>query len=326
MRVLITGITGFAGSHLARWLLAQGGIEVFGVCRGLSSSQTIEDCRDRLTVLTCDLTDAASVQRALGDIQPDRVVHLAAQTEVSTSWDAPAQVMTNNVVGQIHLLEGLRALRPAPRILIAGSSEEYGLVHPDELPIRETNPLRPLSPYAVSKVAQDLLGYQYAHSFRMPLVRARAFNHTGPRQSERFVLSNFAKQIAMIEAGLKAPVLRVGNLDARRDVSDVRDIVRGYWLLLEQGEPGEVYNLCAGRENTIADLLRLLLGLTSASIRIEADPERLRVCDVPILRGDSTACERRTGWRAERSLERTLKDLLDDWRARIRVPGSAVAT
>ena len=322
MRVLITGIAGFAGSHLAEWLLAKEGCEIHGLSRGRPSPEMAERFRERVTIWTCDLTDAAAVRQVLTNVRPERVVHLAAQSDVSSSWDAPAEMMANNVIGQIHLLEGLKALRLTPRVLIAGSSEEYGLVHPEELPIRETNPLRPLSPYAVSKVAQDLLGYQYAQSFRLPIVRARAFNHTGPRQSERFVLSNVAKQIAMIEAGLQGPVLRVGNLDARRDLSDVRDIVHGYWLLLEQGEPGEVYNLCSGRDETVADLLHLLLGLTSASIRVEVDPRLFRPSDVPVLRGDGTKAFQRTGWRPERPLERTLEDLLNGWRVKIKTSSS----
>jgi GDP-4-dehydro-6-deoxy-D-mannose reductase len=203
------------------------------------------------------------------------------------------------------------------QIQIAGSSEEYGFVRKDELPIREDNPLRPLSPYAVSKVAQDLLAYQYWMSYRMHVVRTRGFNHTGPRRGEVFVTSNLARQIAEIEKGVRKPVVWVGNMEAIRDFTDVRDMVRAYWLALERGEPGEVYNLCSGRGYAVRNVLEILLGLTATQVEVREDPARLRPSDVEILLGDGSRFRQVTGWQPTIPFDVTLKDLLDYWRARV---------
>jgi GDP-4-dehydro-6-deoxy-D-mannose reductase len=192
-------------------------------------------------------------------------------------------------------------------------------VEPGELPIKETNPLRPLSPYGVSKVTQDLLGYQYAKSYQLYIVRTRAFNHTGPRRGEVFATSNFAKQIASIEAGLQEPTIQVGNLEAKRDFSDVRDVVRGYWLALEHGEPGEVYNICSGHAVSIGEMLQILLQLSNRKIDVVPDPKRFRPSDVQILEGDCTKFKTLSGWRPEIPLEKTLEDLLSYWRERLGV-------
>jgi GDP-4-dehydro-6-deoxy-D-mannose reductase len=216
------------------------------------------------------------------------------------------------------LLEEIRRLKPVPRFLAVGSSEEYGLVRPEELPIRETNPLRPMSPYAVSKVAQDMMGYQYFMSYGLPIVRARAFNHEGPRRGEVFVTSNFARQVAEIEAGLREPVIFVGDLKPRRDYSDVRDIVRGYWKLLEHGVPGEVYNLCSGRSWAIQQVLDFFLDQSRVKgITVQKDPARLRPSDVMVLEGDPSKIRNATGWQVEIPFEQTLRDLLEYWRRRI---------
>ncbi len=246
MRLLITGITGFVGSHMAEYALARGA-EVFGSARWRSRTENIEHLRSKVQLVDCDLRDMAAVRRLLVTAAPTHIIHLAAQSFVGISWHTPAETLSTNIACQVNLLEAIRDLKVEPRFLVIGTSEEYGLVHPDEVPITETNPLRPLSPYAVSKVAQDLMGYQYFKSYGLPILRTRAFNHEGPRRGDVFVTSNFAKQVAEIEAGLRAPVISVGDLKPRRDYSDVRDIVRGYWMLLERGEPGEVYNLCSGR-------------------------------------------------------------------------------
>ena len=318
MRVLITGITGFVGSHLTEFCLAQGGIEVFGIERWRSKTDHIEHLKGRLAMYDCDMRDASSVRQVLATVRPDRIFHLAAQSFVPMSWSAPSETMVTNAIGQLNLLEAIRELKLSPRVHVAGSSEEYGLVLPEELPVKETNPLRPLSPYAVSKVTQDLMGYQYAKTYGMHIVRTRAFNHSGPRRGEVFVTSNFSKQIALIEAGLQEPVVRVGNLEARRDFSDVRDIVRGYWLALEHGEPGDVYNLCSGNDYAIQEVLDLLLGMTGHAVTVTVDPQRLRPSDVPVLRGDATKFSQRTGWRPEIPFTRTLEDLLNYWRAKVK--------
>jgi GDP-4-dehydro-6-deoxy-D-mannose reductase len=316
MRVLITGITGFAGSHLAEYLLEQPGVEVFGIRRWRSPLDNIAPILDRITLRDCDLRDPASVQAMMAAIQPDRIFHLAAQSFVPSSWDAPTETFQTNVIGQLNLLEAARSSRVVPQIQIAGSSEEYGLVHEDELPILESNPLRPLSPYAVSKVSQDLLAYQYWKSYEIPVVRTRAFNHTGPRRGPVFATSNFARQIAEIEAGIREPVIRVGNLEARRDFTDVRDVVRAYWLALERGASGEVYNVCSGTTHAIGDVLTTLLSMSEVAIPVEEDPARLRPSDVPVLLGDRTRFTLATEWEPEIAFETTLADLLSYWRER----------
>src|SRR5436309_4117229 len=319
-RLLITGITGFVGSHLAEFALARG-VAVSGSCRWRSKTENIDHIRDRIELIDCDIRDLSSVQNLLDHSVPDYIVHLAAQSFVAASWQAPAETLSTNIIGQVNLLEALRARRAHARCLIIGSSEEYGLVEQDELPIRETNPLRPLSPYAVSKVTQDLMGYQYFKSYGLALIRTRAFNHDGPRRGDVFVTSNFAKQIAEIEAGGREPTILVGNLKAVRDYTDVRDIVRGYWLLLERGEPGQVYNLCSGRGWATQEMLDFLLGeSTNTTIRVREDPARLRPSDVPVLIGD---CSRLTalGWKPRIPFEQTLRDLLGYWRERARRSG-----
>ena len=318
MRVLITGITGFVGSHFAEFLLARGA-EVFGSVRWRSKMDNIEHLRGRVTLIESDLRDFFSVRNLLEQSQPDYIIHLAAQSFVAASWQTPSETITNNTISQTHLLEGTRQVCPKARFLAIGSSEEYGLVYPEELPIRETNPLRPLSPYAVSKVAQDLMGYQYYKSYGLHVVRTRAFNHTGPRRGENFVTSNFSRQVAEIEAGLREPVISVGDLKPTRDFSDVRDIVRGYWLLLERGTAGEVYNLCSGVDWSIERVLHFLLAESKTSgIEVRQDPARLRPSDVPILRGDAEKMRKATGWEPRIALEDTLRDLLEYWRQRVR--------
>jgi len=313
MRALITGITGFVGSHLAEFLLDKG-LEVFGTARWRSNTSNIDHLSGRIELVECDIRDAASVKQVLHDVKPEQVYHLAAQSFVPTSWRAPSETLETNIIGQVNLLEAMRDLDLSPSTQIACSSEEYGMVHPDEVPIRETNPLRPLSPYGVSKVGQDVLAYQYFMTYHLPLIRTRAFNHTGPRRGSVFVCSNFAKQIADIEKGAQEPVIRVGNLEAKRDFTDVRDIVRGYYLAVTQGEPGEVYNLCSGRAWPIQEILDTLLGMSKVEVRTELDPARLRPSDVPVLVGDSGKFRERTGWEPQIPLEQTLADLLAFWR------------
>jgi GDP-4-dehydro-6-deoxy-D-mannose reductase len=318
MRILITGITGFVGSHLAEYALERGA-EVIGSVRWRSKTEHIEGLRDRVTLIESDLRDLLSARTVLEQAQPDYIIHLAAQSFVAASWTTPVETFYTNVVSQMNLFEAMRQLGLSARFLVIGSSEEYGLVYPDELPIRETNPLRPLSPYAVSKVTQDLMGWQYFKSYGMHVVRARAFNHSGPRRGDAFATSNFAKQIAELEAGLREPVVQVGDLKPTRDFSDVRDIVRGYWLLLERGTPGEVYNLCSGAEWSIERMLNFLIGQSTLShIEIRQDPARLRPSDVPALRGCREKIERALGWRGVIPLEQTLTDLLEYWRRRIK--------
>jgi len=317
MRVLITGVTGFVGSHFAEYALARG-VEVVASYRWRSNTENIEHIRHRLELVECNLRDMSSAHHLVEIARADWIIHLAAQSFVGTSWQAPAETFMTNTVSQINLLEAVRARSPHARFLVIGSSEEYGFVSEEELPITEANPLRPLSPYAVSKVAQDLMGYQYFKSYGMHIVRTRAFNHEGPRRGDVFVTSNFARQIAEIERGLRPPVIAVGDLKSRRDYTDVRDIVRGYWLLLDRGEPGEVYNLCSGRAWVIQGILDFLLAEARVQgISIQEDPARLRPSDVPVLRGDATKVLTAVGWRPEIPFEQTLRDILDYWRGRM---------
>ena len=313
-RVLVTGVTGFAGSHLVDYMAERGDAEIWGIQRWRSRTENIEHLRGSMKLVECDLRDAESTRDTIEQIKPDWIFHLAAQSFVPTSWKAPTESLTTNVLGQLHLFEACRRLGLKPRIQVACSSEEYGMVHEDELPIKETNPLRPLSPYAVSKVAQDMLAYQYFMSYKTDVVRTRGFNHEGPRRGPVFVASDFAKQVADIERGLKAPVIHVGNLEARRDFTDVRDMVRAYWLALEKCQGGEIYNICSGKAWRIKDVLDLLLGMTKVRIEVREDPARLRPSDVPVLLGDHSKFTDRTGWKPSIPFEQTLKDMLEFWR------------
>jgi len=319
MRILITGITGFVGSHLAEWALSRGA-DVAGALRWRSNTEHIEHLRGNLDLIPCDLRDLSSVRGLVEHARPNYIVHLAAQSFVAASWQTPAETLTTNAISQMNLFEAIRQLGSKARFLVIGSSEEYGLVEPDELPIRETNPLRPLSPYAVSKVTQDLMGFQYFKSYGLDIVRARAFNHSGPRRGEAFATSSFAKQVAEIEMGLRRPVVEVGDLKPSRDFSDVRDIVRGYWDLLERGTPGEVYNLCSGVDWPIERMLNFLLSQSTVrGIEVRTDPTRLRPSDIPVLRGSFEKIQQAVGWRPCIPLEQTLGDLLEYWRRRLRL-------
>jgi GDP-4-dehydro-6-deoxy-D-mannose reductase len=317
LRVLITGITGFAGSHLVAYCLSRGDAEVFGTARWRSRMDNVEHITDDITLLDCDLKDAVAVRHCLSQVRPDYIFHLAAQSFVPTSWKAPVETMMTNVVGQINICEAMRELKLESRVQLACSSEEYGMVYPDEIPIKESNPLRPLSPYGVSKVAQDLLGYQYHQSYGLHTIRTRGFNHTGPRRGDVFVSSNFARQIAMIEKKKQEPVLQVGNLEARRDFTDVRDMIKGYWLALEKGQPGEVYNIGSGKDVTIQKMLDILLGFSSIEIEVQQAADRMRPSDVEVLCADNTKFCSFTGWKPEIPFEKTMEDLLNYWRERV---------
>ncbi|MHB1005788.1 MAG: GDP-mannose 4,6-dehydratase [Chloroflexota bacterium] len=342
MRALITGVTGMAGSHLAEYLLSRGDVEVYGTYRWRSRMDNLQqlarqrkvnmvqpgvvDCtlieketrETALNLVEIDLLDAWAVRRVIACVRPDYIFHLAAQSFVPTSWHAPAETMQVNCVGQINLFESIRVEGIDPLVHIAGSSEEYGLVHPDEVPMKESNPLRPLSPYAVSKVAQELLAWQYFRSYGLRTVVTRGFNHTGPRRGDVFVTSSFARQIAEIELGQREPVVRVGDLESKRDWTDVRDIVRAYWLALAKGVPGEVYNVGSGSTRTVGEMLETLVRLSSLKIDVRVDPTRLRPSDVKILWADTTKFRQQTGWQPEIPFERTMADLLVYWRERLR--------
>jgi GDP-4-dehydro-6-deoxy-D-mannose reductase len=317
LKILITGITGFAGSHLAEYLLTLKDCQVFGTYRWRSRTENIDPIKNALALFECDLRDASSVRRIIRDVKPEMIFHLAAQSYVPMSWHAPAETLSTNIIGQVNLFEAVRDIGINSLIQIAGSSEEYGLVLPDEVPIKETNPLRPLSPYGVSKVAQDLLGFQYFQSYKMKIVRTRAFNHTGPRRGDVFVTSNFARQLVEIEKKKRKPEIYVGNLEAIRDFSDVRDVVQGYFLALTKGTPGEVYNICRGRGYKIREVLDLLVKISKVDLKIIKEPSRMRPSDVELLVGDPVKFQKETDWQCTIPFEKTLEDLLTYWRAKV---------
>ena len=315
-RALITGITGFAGSHLAELFLSKE-YEVYGIERPRSKDENITHIRDKLKLFEADIRDFSSMQNLIKSVEPQYIFHLAAQSFVKLSFSAPGETLMTNITGNLNILEAVRQLNIDPIIQIAGSSEEYGLVKEDEVPIKETNPLRPLSPYGVSKVAQDRLAIQYNKSYGIKTVVTRAFNHTGPRRGEVFATSNFAKQIAEIEKGKKEPIIYVGNLEAKRDFSDVRDVVKAYLLAVEKCDYGEVYNICSGKTWKISEMLDILLKMSEKKIEIRQDASRLRPSDVPILLGDCTKFKEKTGWQPKIPFETTMKDLLDYWRKKV---------
>jgi GDP-4-dehydro-6-deoxy-D-mannose reductase len=315
-KVLITGITGFAGSHLAELLLHEG-YEVCGTSRARSKTDNIDHIRHKLQLEDADLLDPHSLYAIIDKIKPNFIFHLAAQSFVQSSWASPANTMEINIVGSVNLFEAVKRVGIDPVIQIACSSEEYGLVYPDEAPVKETNPLRPQSPYAVSKVAMDYLGYQYYQSYNTKIIRTRGFNHTGPRRGEVFATSNFAKQIALIEKGKKEPVIEVGDLTTKRDWTDVRDMVRGYLLSVLKGKPGEVYNICSEKAVKIEEMLSMLLSFSKVKVKVRRDPGRFRPSDVPILLGDCSKFKKLTGWKPLIPFRQTMKDLLDYWRERV---------
>jgi len=313
MIALITGATGFVGSHLADYLIDGENLEVHGMKRPRSRE---EFTRSDVIYHEADITDYTGVSKIVREIQPDYIFHLAAQSYVPLSWEAPQATLTTNVIGTLNILEAVRRECPGTIMQVAGSSEEYGLVYPYEAPIDEENQLRPQSPYGVSKVAADLLSQQYHRSYGLNVVVTRGFNHSGPRRGEVFVTSNFAKQIAEIEKGRK-PIIKVGNLEARRDWTDVRDMVRAYWLAVTKCKMGEVYNICSGKDWSIKEMLGILLGFTEVRIRIENDPKRMRPSDVPVLLGDPTKFEKTTKWKPIYPFVSTMQDLLKYWREKV---------
>lgn len=321
MKILITGISGFVGSYLAEYCLTQPGVEVFGTVLSHhlgDEMKRITQIKNKIKLFECNLTSRIAVERVLQEVKPDKIFHLAAQSFVKVSWDGPEDTIFNNIMSELNIFESCRSLGINPVIQIACSSEEYGLVLENEIPIKETNPLRPLSPYAVSKIGQEMLGYQYCKSYGLKIILTRAFNHEGPGRGEQFVTSTFAKQIAQIEKGKQEPVIKVGNLQAQRDYTDVRDTIRAYWLATEKCEFGKPYNICSGKIWRIKEVLDFLLSIsTKKDIRIEQDPERMRPSDVQILKGDYTEFNKATGWEPEIPFEKTLEDTLNYWRERV---------
>lgn len=315
MRALITGISGFVGSHLAEHLLANTDWEVAGTIYG--PDHNIRHLSDRLELYPAELSHLPVVEFVLERASPHVIFHLAAQPLTGQSFRDPWGTLSTNISMQVNLLQAMVNLKLDCRILIVGSSEEYGLVREEDLPVDEETPLRPMNPYAVSKIAQDMLGLQYCLSHGLDTIRLRPFNHIGPRQRPGFVAPDFARQIALIEAGLQEPIMRVGNLEAERDFTDVRDVVQAYTLLATQGERGQVYNVGSGHSHPIRELLETLLSYTTVPITIEPDPDRMRPSDVPRVVCDYRRLHEATGWKPSFSFGRSLHNVLDYWRERV---------
>jgi GDP-4-dehydro-6-deoxy-D-mannose reductase len=290
---------------------------VYGTLSPAGGTDNLAGFAERCHLLRLDLTDYASVRQALDATAPEAIYHLAARASVPAAWRDPASTLQNNIVSQLNVLRALTDGGAVPRVLVVASADEYGRVRAEDLPVDEDTPLRPVNPYAVSKVAQDYMGLQYYLSHGLPVVRVRPFNHAGPRQETGFVVSDFCSQIAAIEAGARAPQLQVGDLTVERDFSDVRDVVRAYRLALMQGEPGNVYNIGASRAVRVRGILDTLLGLCAEQITVTQDPARMRPSDIPLIVADCTRLHAATGWQPQWPLDRTLQDTLGYWRARL---------
>lgn len=311
-RVLITGADGFVASHLIAELAHDMMCEITGI--GLKPEPLIDvDCLD-YSVL--DLTDYELLKDMLAEVRPQAIFHLAAMPSVALSWEDPWSTYRVNVLGQVNLMEALRRLEMKASVHIACSSEEYGKVMPEAMPMDENMHFNPCSHYAVSKVTQEVLGLMYFQAFSWRVLVTRGFNQAGPGQSSDFVVSSFARQIAEIEAGLSEPVMKVGNLEARRDFMDVRDTVRAYRMVMERGVAGSSYNVCSGSARAVSEILQILLDISGAEIRVEQDPCRSRPSDIPLLLGDNSKLRQETGWEPTIALETTLADTLDYWRDR----------
>ncbi len=313
-RVLVTGADGFIASHLIGELRRETGWMITGL--GLKPEPSAE--AEGFEYVVADLTDYELVKDVLESCRPDGVFHLAAQPSVHLSWEDPWTTYRVNLLGQVNLMEGLRRLGITASVHVACSSEEYGKVSPDRMPLDEEVRFNPCSHYAVSKVAQETLGLMYYQAFGWRVLVTRGFNQVGPGQAPDFVVSSFARQIALIEAGFCEPVIKVGNLEAKRDFTDVRDTVRAYRMVMEEGRPGAAYNVCSGSARPISEILEVLLSLSDVGIGVERDPDRQRPSDIPLLVGDNTRLREQTGWEPLIALEMTLRDTLDFWREKVK--------
>ncbi len=313
VRALITGIGGFVAGHLAR-LLTERGVAVAGTHR---PTHPPRDLPTGVHLYPAGMDNSAALEEAVRAAAPDWVFHLAGISAEAEARQDPERALAVNLLGTLRLFDACLTLKRRPRVVVSGSCAEYGMVRPEENPLREEQPLRPASPYGVSKAAQGMLASQYFAKHGLEVIHARAFNHTGPDQGDSFSASSFARQIAEAEAGLRSPEIEVGNLSARRDLSDVRDVVRAYIALAESGVPGGATNVGAGHAWSIAEVLECLLGLARLPARAVPSPARMRPVDVPLIVADTTRLRAATGWEPRLPLEQTLADLLESWRARI---------
>lgn len=316
MKILITGINGFVGGHLAERLANNPHYQLWGIAR--QPRVALPQLAGRVNMVGMDLRDTGAIKAALHEIAPDAIVHLAAQASVAKSFGDAVGTMHDNVLPTVALMQYAVELKLNPLIIVAGSNEIYGTVPTTRMPIHEDEPLRPVTPYGVSKAAADMTAYQWFVSHNVRTIRLRLFSHIGPRQSDAYALSAFAAQIARIEAGLQEPILKVGNLSARRDISDVRDVAAAYEALLHHGHAGAAYNVGSGQSHEIGTLLTQLVTMSHVPITVTVDPARLRPVDVPDVVCDNRALRTATGWQPQIPLATTLRDMLDYWRHAIK--------
>lgn len=317
MKSLIIGGAGFVGAYLIRHLRNDLGQDV-AVTKMPHEEIKVDGVNmDDIQIVDLNILDKDAIVEIFKSVHPDYIFHLAAQSSVAVSWKNPALTIDVNVKGGVNVLEALRELDYKPRVLMIGSGEEYGHILPEETPIKEGNVSRPGNIYAATKACQNMLGKIYADAYGLDVMMVRAFNHIGPNQTPIFVVADFCKQVAEIEAGKKEPVMKVGNLSAKRDFTDVRDVVRAYGLLMEKGQAGETYNIGSGHAIAIEDILKMIVANSSADISVEVDPAKLRPVDVPIIEADITKVSQATGWKREIELEQTIRETLDYWRESI---------
>lgn len=305
---LIIGAAGFVGNYLIEELI-QNDIEVYAT---KLQHEKLDNPNAR--VFDLDIMDKDAIAELLFKVRPDYIFHLAAQSSVGLAWKNPGLTVDVNIKGSLNVLDAVRELFYKPSVLLIGSGEEYGHIQPDETPIVESNLLRPGNIYAATKACQNMIGNIYSKAYDMQLIMVRAFNHIGPGQLPMFVVSDFCKQVAEIEKGLREPVLRVGNLAAKRDFTDVRDVVKAYVKLIQKGVPGETYNVGSGNAQEIRKILDLIISLSDVDIKVEVDPNKIRPVDVPIIEADITKLNDLTGWTPQIKIEQTVQETLDYWR------------
>jgi GDP-4-dehydro-6-deoxy-D-mannose reductase len=323
--VLITGAGGFVGKHLLDCLRASPTVEIHGTVLDTSQLNAVaHDTRCQWWIV--DLRDPQATKDIVEHIKPDQLYHLAGQAYVPRSFEDPWETLDNNIRGTLNLLMAIQQLKLHTRFVNIGSADVYGPARPEELPLTEKSAFIPASPYSVSKIAQDMLAYQYYNAYKLHTIRMRPFNHIGTGQNVRFAASDWAFQIAEAEIGRREPVVQVGNLGAARDFTDVRDVARAYVLAAERGMPGEVFNVCSGSPRTMQSILDTLVSLSTIKIEVKTDPERFRPIDIPTLYGDNSVLRMRTGWAPQYSIEQTLRDVLDEWRQRVVASPSSAAS
>lgn len=317
-KILITGVTGFVGGHLLSHVLSASDVELYGTYHSEKSLESISDDKEKISLHQLDLQETESVNKLIEAVKPDVIYHLAAAASAAQSFKSPKETVVNNIASEINLLEGVKNNNLIEtKILVVSSAEVYGDVKKEDLPIDEDTPLNPTNPYAVSKIAQDYLGRQYFLAHKLKIIRVRPFNHIGPGQSDNFVVSSFAKKIVEIEKAKREPVLPVGNLDAKRDFTDVRDMVKAYTLLIEKGVFGEVYNIGSGTSIKIEDILNKLISISGVTVKVETDKSLFRPVDNPDLVSDSSKLKEITNWKPDIEIEKTLTDVVNYWRSKI---------